>query len=455
MNGRTLDSWKEIAGFLQRDIKTCQRWEKERGLPVHRLDGLKRSRVSANPEELAAWRQKNDIVASAKGADAPPDRKSAITRFVVIGIMAIIFIAAALHFGVFAPLFSKAKKHAEDVAANPADFHIAGTSLVVVNAAGSELWRFDTRNEKLASEETYRNQMLEDERYAQAALPYLIIKDINHDGFAEVIFSTQTTDNFDEGELYVFDHKGTPLWDKMKVGGRHRFGAVEFSADYRIEGMAAVDLDGDGNLELILMTAHMPEWPSQLIVIKADGRILGDYWNAGRFTCLGFADIDGDGTKEILAAGTNNEYGKACLIVLDPRNMHGGSPQTEDEFKCPDFPKGTEEYYLLFPRTDVDLIESFPREAMDRIDLPENRVIRVMPRISRMYFELDYSLAVLRAKSTYDFEIKHEKLLREGKIQSRLDGAYFETLKNGVLYWDGRAWVAHLAASHEEARGSN
>ena len=72
-----------------------------------------------------------------------------------------------------------------------------------------------------------------------------------------------------------------------------------------------------------------------------------------------------------------------------------------------------------------------------------------------MYFELDYSLAVLRAKSTYDFEIKHEKLLREGKIQSRLDGAYFETLKNGVLYWDGRAWVAHLAASHEEARGSN
>ena len=32
-----LDSWKEIAGYLKRDVRTVQRWERDFGLPVQRL----------------------------------------------------------------------------------------------------------------------------------------------------------------------------------------------------------------------------------------------------------------------------------------------------------------------------------------------------------------------------------------------------------------------------------
>ena len=31
-----LDSWKEIASYLRRDVRTVQRWEKKEGLPVYR-----------------------------------------------------------------------------------------------------------------------------------------------------------------------------------------------------------------------------------------------------------------------------------------------------------------------------------------------------------------------------------------------------------------------------------
>ena len=31
-----LDSWKEIANYLNRDVTTVQRWEKREGMPVHR-----------------------------------------------------------------------------------------------------------------------------------------------------------------------------------------------------------------------------------------------------------------------------------------------------------------------------------------------------------------------------------------------------------------------------------
>src|SRR5271155_3702952 len=50
-----LDSWKEIAAFFDRDERTVRRWEKERGLPVHRVPGGGRGGVFAYPAELKDW----------------------------------------------------------------------------------------------------------------------------------------------------------------------------------------------------------------------------------------------------------------------------------------------------------------------------------------------------------------------------------------------------------------
>lgn len=50
-----LNSWKEIADYLDRDVTTVIRWEKEKGLPVHRLPGGKRHAVFASPAEIDAW----------------------------------------------------------------------------------------------------------------------------------------------------------------------------------------------------------------------------------------------------------------------------------------------------------------------------------------------------------------------------------------------------------------
>ena len=50
-----LDSWKEIAAYLKRDVTTVQRWEKREGMPVHRHVHEKRGSVYALTEELNAW----------------------------------------------------------------------------------------------------------------------------------------------------------------------------------------------------------------------------------------------------------------------------------------------------------------------------------------------------------------------------------------------------------------
>lgn len=53
--GERLDSWKAIAAFFDRDERTVKRWEKERGLPVHRVPGGGRCTVFAFAGELKAW----------------------------------------------------------------------------------------------------------------------------------------------------------------------------------------------------------------------------------------------------------------------------------------------------------------------------------------------------------------------------------------------------------------
>lgn len=50
-----LNSWKEIAQYLGRGVRTVQRWEADLGLPVRRPRGKRRSAVIAVTGELDRW----------------------------------------------------------------------------------------------------------------------------------------------------------------------------------------------------------------------------------------------------------------------------------------------------------------------------------------------------------------------------------------------------------------
>jgi hypothetical protein len=55
MHDDLINSWKEIAAYLGRGIRTVQRWESELRLPVHRTRGRARSAVMAFKSELNTW----------------------------------------------------------------------------------------------------------------------------------------------------------------------------------------------------------------------------------------------------------------------------------------------------------------------------------------------------------------------------------------------------------------
>ncbi len=74
-----LDSWKEIAAYLKRDVTTVQRWEKREGMPIHRHLHDRIGSVYASRAELDEWmRSRNPQPVQENGnqpsSPAPPEQ---------------------------------------------------------------------------------------------------------------------------------------------------------------------------------------------------------------------------------------------------------------------------------------------------------------------------------------------------------------------------------------------
>lgn len=109
-----LDSWKEIAAFLNRDVTTVQRWERREGMPVHRHVHDKRGSVYALPEELQAWLRARQPEPDAEESTPGPSLQAvmeraanysasrtrfwpALTAIAVLGLFAIAYLVSRGH----------------------------------------------------------------------------------------------------------------------------------------------------------------------------------------------------------------------------------------------------------------------------------------------------------------------------------------------------------------------
>ena len=50
-----LTSWKDIAHYMGKGVRTVQRWEQDFGLPVRRPQGSNKKAILARPADLDAW----------------------------------------------------------------------------------------------------------------------------------------------------------------------------------------------------------------------------------------------------------------------------------------------------------------------------------------------------------------------------------------------------------------
>jgi hypothetical protein len=426
-----LRSWKDIAAYLGCDVRTCHRWETSHGLPVHRAEGVvARSTVFAYKDELDAWFKetfKNSHAQEKPRAAARPAGRR--PPWAVIGAACLIAAGALLYFLLLRP------------PGQPADFRIEGSVLVILDGKGREIWRKDMSVEDLQTESFYREHFQLKNTSAPTVLPLLIMKDIDADGNTEVLFALRRrSDSKGEGILFCFDRYGNERWEYVCQRELHSPNKI-FPADYRIYGVVCYDIEGDGRLEIFVISYHAPDWPCQLAVLDpSSGKTIGEFWNAGNLKDILFHDLDGDGREEMIVSGVNNEYKGGCLIVFDPRRVSGGSPQSGD-FVLGGIAPGSMLYYVTTPYTDVSLAK---REAVDYLGglgITKNGWIEAITGVG-VFYDFGFDLRCVQVYCGHSFQMDHKALRQAGTITSVLDDNYVKTLKDGVRWWDGHAWSA-------------
>src|SRR5512138_3801243 len=86
---KTLESWKQIAAYLDRSERTVRRWETLEGLPVHRRGHQKCDTVFAYKHEIEVWARRRtrfgsqEIVIAQPDSHAPSLREAPANRYLI------------------------------------------------------------------------------------------------------------------------------------------------------------------------------------------------------------------------------------------------------------------------------------------------------------------------------------------------------------------------------------
>jgi TolB-like protein/thioredoxin-like negative regulator of GroEL len=89
-----LDSWKQIAAYLKRGVRTVRRWERDEGLPVHRHVHRVLGSVYAFRSEIDAWQRRHDEQSQAAAAQRRSDADNGSTRATSIAVLSFTSLSA-------------------------------------------------------------------------------------------------------------------------------------------------------------------------------------------------------------------------------------------------------------------------------------------------------------------------------------------------------------------------
>lgn len=402
-----LGSWKEIAAYIAVNVRTAQKWEKSRGLPVRRLPGQK-GRVVANPEDLDRWK--------AEVGDRPRWwNDSAILRWYSLMVSA----AAVALLG-----WAVAERRAGRHPGEPSLYRVEQRTLVVMDASGRQLWSH-------SFDDPFAYQAYE----GGLGLLRTAFADVDGDGRTELLFAYYSVRADTEGvDLYCFSDTGQSKW-KFSPGRAVRDGEHVYPGPYIVTAFAFVDLGGKAGRAVAVTSRHAVYYPNQFVILDAKGRPRGEYWHSGHLDNLAFADLDGDGVKEVLLSGVNNGHHAAALIALDARDFTGASDQgAASRYQIRDLPLHKERALVLFPPTCMNrklalynmAYEVFTADGPIRVHVRENE-----PREFVIY-TLDNQLRCIRAEATDGYRVGHMRMEAQRVLDHPLTDAEIEGWRQAV-----------------------
>lgn len=425
-----LDSWKEISDYLNRDVRTVQRWEARLGLPIHRLDSSPRSRVFSFTDEIDRWMDKSPRLSSKKNNSK--NLKRPIPKMALAAIL-ITITAAGIVWVV------NAHKNTGVFSREPVDFRLSASRLTVLNLKGRPIWSYDFNVDNLECEDHYKIRFQQKSQFDFSFyLPCLMFRDINGDGTQETLFAMQTTDNSQDNRLICFDHKGNIFWE-YNIGRPVDDKPERSFSGPIISGIDTIDIDGNGTLEIFILANHKADFSGLAVFLNGAGEKIGAYKNSGHLEDYALEDIDKDGINELLLTGVNTDWDQPCLVVLDHTCLNGESPQPNSEggetkdLSCPG------KYYILMPILAVRTICG-AHNGVKKISLSENPD-QMLTLSDLVEYTFNASLELTDVSFSYRFLMEYQGMRRDGKVDRNPSALKEALLAEGALYYlQPRTW---------------
>jgi hypothetical protein len=404
-----LTSWQEIADHLGVNFRTAQKWEKTRGLPVRRMPG-QRGRVFASPDELDKWKASVGERPRWWNSIAFLRWYGAVATLIALALAAWMIVEQPARPG------------------QPAQFRAEFQTLTVMDDAHRELWRH-----------TFGGP-LEPHAYEGGLGPLrTAFADVDGDSHIEMLFSYYSNKYETEGvPLYCFSDTGRIKW-KYIPGRTISDSRRAYAGPHIVTSLAVADLGGSVGRVIALANRDAVYYPSQFVILDGRGKPNGEYWHSGHLDNMAFADLDGDGIKEILLSGVNNGYAAAALAVLDARDFTGASFQGQgSDHQILGLPLHKERALVLFPRSCMNrklgsynmAHEIFASDGQIRVHVQEANETGGPGEF--IIYTLDRQLNCIHAEVSDSFAGSHRRLHALGILDHSLTDEEVQGLCRGV-----------------------
>lgn len=397
-----LDSWKAIADYFGRSVRTVMRWERDRNLPVHHMPGGGTRTVFALVDELDAWMAGEHGVAAA--AEAPvavavplPDssptvwhrRHPWLVGALVLTGLAVVGTVAMMPLGGRSPEFAPI-----------ATATMVERLLVSSDAAGREVWRYELP-----------------EGTTNLGTRGARVVDIDSDGRPDVLVPLQAmrSEGDGTGALLAIDSRGTRLWQRS-LDDTYRFGATDYGPTWFPEN--AIVYHHAGAVRITATMHHNTWWPDIVATFDATGKVFAKFVNTGWLFGL---NLTRDG-RYLLASGVSNAFDGAVLVVLDAANPGGTAPSDGGSLPaCVNCPPGAPRAYVVVPWSDLARPAALPTIIVQVSD-DGTIQLRAQQRppgagaMPEIIIGLSPSLEVVERTVSDTFREAHDVLARSGEL---------------------------------------
>jgi hypothetical protein len=439
-NGRhRLTSWKEIATHLGRAVRTVLRWEKERGLPVHRVPGANGRVVFAYSDELDTWAQGEGRAAlAAEPLPAAPAVRvdGRWTAWRLTAVLVVISVA-----GVALTAIARRDTRAMTVV-------VAPDGITAVGADGATRWRYGFPSGERASP-------LEN-RFPGAG-------DVVDGPDAGVIagtamqFRDPASDNRG-GRLFSFS-RGGELRRTFSFDDRLTFGSGAYGAPWALTGF---HVDASAGRQRVAVAAHHYEWwPSMVTILDDHWTRHGTFVNAGWIEGVWWLD-----RRRLVIAGFSNPGDGGMIALLDADALDGESPLVPggDDYRCTTCGAGRPIRYIVMPRSEVNRASGSPFNRVVLQPKPDGFVARTIEipasnpgGVADIIYEFSTSLTLVRATHSDRYWEAHRALEAQGKIGHSRAQCPDRNGPSAVRVWEpstgwGSGGVTRLTESRPRAR---